>query len=134
MITTAFVCNPWVAIALVNALFQLSWVSALSICQTYQIVYLGMTTNERMNLGRYTHFRRREKHRFWTESPFTRGPWNNLVDFLGWRCVGLCKPRRTDWSRTFVPIGAKSYDEYRDRSNYDYGDSDPLLSSSNGIV
>ena len=85
MVKDAFVCKPWVAMAVVNALFHISWVSTLAVCQTYQIVWLGMTTNERMNLGRYTHFRKRDKHKGGGsfDSPFSRGHWNNLVDFLG---------------------------------------------------
>ena len=118
--------------AALNSMFHVSWVSALSVCQTYQIVCLAMTTNERMNLGRYTHFRRREKHNFWIESPFGNGYWRNAIDFLGWRCYGLCKPRKTDWSRAFVAPGAKTYEDYKNRDNY--GDYEPLLSSSNGIV
>ena len=59
---------------------ELCW-AYLVLCQTYQVVFLGMTTNERMNLGRYTHFRKRGKTEL--ESPFSRGSWNNLVDFLG---------------------------------------------------
>lgn len=132
-IREAFVCNPWLAIATVNSLFQLSWVGALSVCQTYQIVWLAMTTNERMNLGRYTHFRRREKNRYWLESPFNRGLVNNAVDFLGWRCYGLCKPRRTNWAKAFVPAGAKTFEDYKDRQSYE-GDYEPLLPTSNGVV
>ena len=39
-----------------NAAFHFCWVFCLAVCQTYQISCLAMTTNERMNAGRYTHF------------------------------------------------------------------------------
>ena len=58
----------------------------------------------------------------------------NLFTIQGWRCYGLCKPRRTDWSRAFVPPGAKTFEDYRDRTNYSEEDYEPLLPSSNGIV
>ena len=38
------------------ALFHCVWVSCLAVCQLYQVVCLAMTTNERMNAGRYRHF------------------------------------------------------------------------------
>jgi len=127
----AFVCKPWLALAVVSGLFHISWVLTLAVCQTYQVVFLGMTTNERMNLGRYTHFRKRGKTEL--ESPFSRGSWNNLVDFLGWRCYGLCKPRKTNWARAFVPPGAKTFEDYKERRSSYSEDFEPLL-SSNGIV
>ena len=97
----AFVCKPWVAMAVLNALFHISWVSTLAVCQTYQIVWLGMTTNERMNLGRYTHFRKRSSAKGGSaavsvESPFSRGHWNNLVDFLGKREHEHSTPKKTN--------------------------------------
>lgn len=75
-----------------NALLHMSWVILLTICQTYQVICLGMTTNERMNRGRYRHFQARGGH-----SPFTRGALNNLIDFLECSCFGLLKPKRIDW-------------------------------------
>ncbi|XP_050333974.1 palmitoyltransferase Hip14 [Bactrocera neohumeralis] len=85
-------CNAWVGWVMANALLHLSWVVLLTICQTYQVVCLGMTTNERMNRGRYRHFQAKGGH-----SPFTRGPFNNLVDFLECKCFGLVQPRHVDW-------------------------------------
>lgn len=75
-----------------NALLHMSWVILLTICQTYQVICLGMTTNERMNRGRYRHFQEKGGH-----SPFTRGPLQNLIDFVGCTCFGLVQPRRIDW-------------------------------------
>ncbi|ALC44789.1 Hip14 [Drosophila busckii] len=85
-------CNAWVGWVMGNSLLHMSWVILLTICQTYQVVCLGMTTNERMNRGRYRHFQAKGGH-----SPFTRGPLLNLVDFLECSCFGLVQPRRVDW-------------------------------------
>ena len=37
VVRSAFVCNPWVAWVAVNAAFHFSWVTMLTICQTYQV-------------------------------------------------------------------------------------------------
>lgn len=63
----------------------------------YQIVILGMTTNERLNHWRYQHFNQTGISR----SPFHRGYIQNIIDFLGWRCFGVLSPDTTDWSKTF---------------------------------
>jgi hypothetical protein len=64
-----------------------------------------MTTNERINSGRYKHFSPPAsntrgsvpKHR----SPFHKGIIQNFVDFSGLRCCGLLKPDDTDWLEQF---------------------------------
>ncbi|KAL9704165.1 hypothetical protein quinque_007683 [Culex quinquefasciatus] len=89
-------CNPWVGWVMANALLHMSWVTVLTICQTYQVVCLGMTTNERMNRGRYRHFQAKGG-----KSPFTRGPVRNLFDFLECSCFGLVQPLQTDWMQYF---------------------------------
>ena len=94
VLRTAFVCNPWVAWVAVNAAFHWSWVTTLAVCQSYQIAILGMTTNERMNAGRYSHFRHHGHGGHSHASPFSRGCWQNSVDFLGWTCRGCRLQRR----------------------------------------
>ena len=47
---------------LVMCVFHFIWVGCLAVCQTYQVVWLAMTTNERMNAARYKHFQRGGKH------------------------------------------------------------------------
>ncbi|XP_019548594.2 palmitoyltransferase Hip14 isoform X1 [Aedes albopictus] len=89
-------CNPWVGWVMANALLHMSWVTVLTICQTYQVVCLGMTTNERMNRGRYRHFQAKGG-----KSPFSRGPIKNLFDFMECSCFGLVKPLKTDWMQYF---------------------------------
>lgn len=89
-------CNPWVGWVLCNAVLHIGWVALLTICQTYQIVWLGMTTNERMNRGRYRHFQATGG-----KSPFNRGPVKNLADFFECSCFGLVQPVKTDWMTYF---------------------------------
>ena len=55
------------------------------------------------------------------------------IFILGWRCYGLCKPRKTNWARAFVPPGAKTFEDYKERRSSYSEDFEPLL-SSNGIV
>lgn len=89
-------CNPWIGWVMTNALLHMSWVTVLTVCQTYQVVCLGMTTNERMNRGRYRHFQSNRG-----KSPFSRGPFYNLIDFLECTCFGLFKPRHINWMEYF---------------------------------
>lgn len=79
-----------------NAFIHSIWVCVLAQCQTYQIVWLGMTTNERMNRGRYRHFQAKGG-----KSPFTRGAFNNIIDFMECNCFGLVRPVSTDWMNYF---------------------------------
>lgn len=88
--------NPWVSFVMGNAVLHLGWVAVLTICQTYQVVWLGMTTNERMNRGRYRHFQA-----LGGKSPFSRGPIKNTADFLECGCFGLVQPIQTDWMTHF---------------------------------
>ncbi|XP_050341961.1 palmitoyltransferase Hip14 [Nymphalis io] len=85
-------CDAWLAWVSLNAAFHLFWVTVLACCQLYLVVCLGMTTNEQLNRGRYRHFQARGGR-----SPFSRGPLNNLADFLG---CGLCcaSVRARDWA------------------------------------
>ena len=43
-------------------------------------MYLAMTTNERMNAGRYKHFHRKHGE---IKSPFHKGVLQNLIDVAG---------------------------------------------------
>lgn len=95
-IQTVSSCNPWVGWVTLNAFLHLTWVTILTACQLYQIVCLGMTTNERINRGRYQHFQA-----LGGKSPFTRGPFNNFIDFLECGCFGLFHPKKIDWLNYF---------------------------------
>lgn len=89
-------CQPWMGWVMANALLHLAWVSMLAVCQTYQIVILGMTTNERMNKDRYRHFQKTNG-----KSPFTQGWIKNCVDFFECSCCGVFKPNTIDWMNTY---------------------------------
>ncbi|XP_064635159.1 palmitoyltransferase ZDHHC17-like [Lineus longissimus] len=91
--------SPFVSWIACNAMLHFTWVSILLVCQLYQVVYLGMTTNERLNIKRYTHFHTAKKGIF--KSPFTRGIFKNFIDLLGWRCGGICRPDGTDWMKKY---------------------------------
>lgn len=45
-------CTPWIGWVMLNASLHFMWVTILLVCQKYQIICLGMTTNERMNRDR----------------------------------------------------------------------------------
>lgn len=89
-------CSPWVSWVLSNALLHIGWVTLLTVCQTYQIIWLGMTTNERMNRGRYRHFQAAGG-----KSPFNRGPIRNTADFLECNCFGTVSTVKTNWMTNF---------------------------------
>lgn len=62
-----------------------------------------MTTNERMNVGRYKHFHAVNDVKS-TKSPFDHGPCQNIIDLLGIRCFGLFNPDYTDWMTQYQLI------------------------------
>ncbi|XP_065350029.1 palmitoyltransferase Hip14 [Cloeon dipterum] len=94
-VLTVMACDTWVAWIAVHAGFHSLWVLILTLCQVYQIVVLAMTTNERINCGRYKHFKSKRR------SPWHRGFFQNAVDFTGVRLCGLLRPDRTDWLEQF---------------------------------
>ncbi|GFR61183.1 palmitoyltransferase [Elysia marginata] len=116
--------SPWVFWIMCNTAFHVFWVTSLLVCQMYQISWLAMTTNERMNQGRYLHMHQfaqsaqsqADKCKDSCESgggrchnkkpkivsPFNRGPVRNVVDLFGWRCCGLLRPLKVDWSTKFT--------------------------------
>lgn len=122
-------CNPWVSWVLSNALLHIGWVTLLTICQTYQIIWLGMTTNERMNRGRYRHFQEAGG-----KSPFNRGPIRNTADFLECSCFGMVHPVKTNWLTYFDMDKTIEHEPLlRPTDNYQYVWSDqlPLQLSNN---
>ncbi|XP_041366401.1 palmitoyltransferase ZDHHC17-like [Gigantopelta aegis] len=112
--------SPWVAWMALNALGHLTWVTAMLACQLYQIMWLAMTSNERLNQGRYFHFHRYEQGPNSSEpgvceeghthtqkapkiiSPFHRGIFKNLIDTLDFQCCGLLRPNRIDWTARYT--------------------------------
>lgn len=115
-------CNPWVAFVAVNAGLHFMWVATLTICQIYQVAILAMTTNERMNVGRYTQFHTGRRGVF--KSPYDRGCWQNLVDFAEWRCYGLLRPVKENWLDRFEG------DEENNGHDSSSSDKAPLLGNN----
>lgn len=89
-------CSPWVGWVMMNAFLHLIWVTVLLVCQKYQIVCLGMTTNERMNKDRYRHFIARGG-----KSPFDKGPIKNFIEFFECNLFGVMKPQHRNWVEFF---------------------------------
>lgn len=58
---TWFQCSPWFAMELCVAWFAFFWIGCLMLQQLYQISCLAMTTNERLNAHRYTHFHQQKQ-------------------------------------------------------------------------
>jgi len=58
-----------------------------------------MTTNERINAGRYKHFSAPGDPDAPRLSPFDRGVRQNCTDFFQCRCLG--KPSSPDWRRVY---------------------------------
>jgi len=92
-------CGPWVCWIAFNACLHLLWVGTLLTCQLYQIMWLGVTTNERMNFRRYTQFHTSKKGVY--ASPYHRGVFQNLVDLMGWKCFGFVRPDKTNWNTAY---------------------------------
>lgn len=76
--------DSWVSWIMINAILHSLWVSLLLGCQIYQIVWIGMTTNERINAARYEHF---IPHGNSYMSPYNRGKSQNLMDFIQCHCL-----------------------------------------------
>ncbi|XP_071954906.1 palmitoyltransferase ZDHHC17-like [Antedon mediterranea] len=93
-------CSPWVFWISLNSLVHIMWVGLLLVCQLFQISYLAVTTNERMNQRRYKHFKDKDGNPI---NPFNRGIVRNLVDFFNVRCFGICRPMKVDWILQFSP-------------------------------
>ena len=92
-------CNPWIFFVMANAILHAAWGTALAVCQAYQIIFLAMTTNERLQSKKYQHF---QDTRGSFRSAFTKGPIRNAIDFFGCKCFGLFRPNREDkWFNSF---------------------------------
>ncbi|RWS29021.1 zinc finger protein-like protein [Leptotrombidium deliense] len=108
----AIQANGWVSLGFLNACLHSVWVGCLLVCQLYQIVWLSMTTNERMNCRRYAHFRRDSYGH--VTSPFDHGVIRNLFEFCEWKCVKRYKTDIRDWRYVY------DLDEYEQNSQQRY--------------
>ncbi|XP_043267611.1 palmitoyltransferase Hip14 isoform X2 [Venturia canescens] len=92
-LVSAATCDPWVMWVTVNTALHSLCVGTLLACHTYQIMVLGMTTNERLNAGRYEHFKQ--------GNPFHRGALQNLADFCNLSFCGVKAKPSSDWLHSF---------------------------------
>ena len=70
-----------------------------------------MTTNERMNSGRYKHFHANNSSSSHghghshggggAKSPFDKGCRRNTVDFCGWSFGGMFRPGKEEWAKRY---------------------------------
>lgn len=88
------ILDSWVSWIMINAILHSLWVSVLLGCQIYQIIWLGMTTNERINAARYEHF---IPHGKGYKSPYNRGKCQNLLDFIQCHCFGIRYLNKQVW-------------------------------------
>ncbi|XP_078332634.1 palmitoyltransferase ZDHHC17-like isoform X1 [Crassostrea virginica] len=107
--------SPWVFWVGANAMVHIVWVTVLLSCQLYQVVWMGMTTNERMNMGRYTYlsgnYSQGQGHghshgqggkcNHKAKNPFDRGPIRNLFDILDLQFCGLIRTNKIDWMNLY---------------------------------
>jgi palmitoyltransferase len=89
---------PWVSFGFAMGTFHSIWVAALLSCNLYQVLWLGMTTNERMNVGRYRHFH--DAKNGGIKSPFSSGLLQNVADFFNVNLV-VARPRNIDWMNEY---------------------------------
>ncbi|XP_043259622.1 palmitoyltransferase Hip14 isoform X2 [Colletes gigas] len=92
-LVAAATCDAWVMWITANTSLHFFWVGTLLACQCYQIMVLGMTTNERMNVRRYTHFKQ--------GNPFHRGALQNAADFCNLSFCGVKAKPSSDWLHSF---------------------------------
>ncbi|XP_052261110.1 palmitoyltransferase ZDHHC17-like isoform X1 [Dreissena polymorpha] len=122
--------SPWVFWISLNCMLHCLWVGALLGSQLYQVMCLGVTTNERLNQARYFYMDAMSKARAagkapqeqnhhghshgmgdkqchtdhsrkQYQNPFHRGIFKNLIDLFGCRCFGLFRPNKVDWFNLF---------------------------------
>ncbi|KAJ8986067.1 hypothetical protein NQ317_003361 [Molorchus minor] len=107
-------CDTWVAWVAANA-FSTASGCDIGINDDF-IVCLGMTTNERMNRGRYTHFIVNSG-----KSPFSKGSIHNLIEFFECSCFGVFKPENKDWLTSFdLDKNAEQQPLMRHKDNFQY--------------
>ncbi|XP_069078012.1 palmitoyltransferase ZDHHC13 [Pleurodeles waltl] len=101
-ITQIVSCSPWVLYIFIIVIFHFFWSTLMLILQFYQIVFLGLTTQERINV--HIQSRRAKFPVSLRKTPFNQGCLQNIADFFQCRCFGLLKPNVVDWTRQYTMI------------------------------
>ncbi|XP_028942932.1 palmitoyltransferase ZDHHC13, partial [Antrostomus carolinensis] len=92
-------CSPWVSYIFAVACFHTAWASLWLAVQLYQIAFLGLTSQERMNLLIQ---RKSSKHPVsLRRTPYNLGCFQNLADFFQCSCFGMFKPNVVDWTKQY---------------------------------
>ncbi|XP_058662853.1 palmitoyltransferase ZDHHC13 isoform X2 [Ammospiza caudacuta] len=92
-------CSPWVSYISSVTCFHTLWASLWLTVQLYQIVFLGLTSHERMNLLVQ---RKSSKHPVsLRRTPYNLGCFQNLADFFQCSCFGMFKPNLIDWTKQY---------------------------------
>ena len=117
-------CSYWNVYCTVMAAFHFCWVFSMLVCQLYQVgcdieamtryclikVARSITTNERINAHRYTHFQPHVRRKGTccenVRSPFSKGSCaSNVIEFC-WRDTAV---QSADWER--VLLERRSYND-----------------------
>lgn len=111
--------DSWVGWIMINGILHSVWVSMLLGCQIYQIVWLGMTTNERINAARYEHF---IPHGKGYKSPYNRGKSQNLLDFIQCHCLHLKFLKEKVWFKycDFDDFIEKEFNSFKKPADLEY--------------
>ncbi|PIK48681.1 putative palmitoyltransferase ZDHHC17 [Apostichopus japonicus] len=116
-------CSPWTFWMFLNAIAHISWVLALLLSQLFQVLVLGVTTNERMNQTRYIKQHKDDVHQK-GKTPYNRGLIKNCADFFQCGCFGLVRPLRVDWTHQFTTDltnnGVSNFVSSSGRENYQF--------------
>ncbi|XP_074599566.1 palmitoyltransferase ZDHHC17-like [Brevipalpus obovatus] len=91
--------NGWISMGFVVVVIHLLWVTQLLVIQIYQICWLGMTTNERMNCRRYKYMRQSSENKIF--SPFDKGFCINFLEFCGSTCFKCCGLKTVNWFKVY---------------------------------
>ncbi|KYO21893.1 palmitoyltransferase ZDHHC13 [Alligator mississippiensis] len=93
-------CSPWVLYIFALVCSHTSWASLLLIIQLYQIVFLGLTSYERINLIVQS---KSSKQPFsLRRTPYNQGCFQNIADFFQCRGFGIFKPSAVDWTKQYT--------------------------------
>ncbi|CAL8079710.1 unnamed protein product [Orchesella dallaii] len=93
-------CEPWITFMSLQGVVHGFWVLGLLIGQLIQILWLGLTTNERLNWARYAkrYGAGNGSGRMQLSTHSNPGVVKNFIDFFELECFGSDK---TDWMRVF---------------------------------
>ncbi|XP_053576218.1 palmitoyltransferase ZDHHC13 [Bombina bombina] len=92
-------CSPWIVYMFVITCCLTIWATLMFLMQMFQIVFLGLTTQERVSIQIQN---RQSKNKVsLRKTPFNRGCIQNLAEFFNCQCFGLIKTNRVDWTKQY---------------------------------